>query len=523
MFGESPTKNQGLVSRLVSVINRALTASFFNALPLLIYLKSNLGQVPAISGLKPFLAIFSGSVILFLLISSLLRSTGKASLVLIVLTLFVFTFGHLDALFHHTSALLVVYIVILAVLLFLIVKTGLSKYFSLPVFQFVTFGLLIFNLASIGVFEHNVDQREPSRMTPSSTNEKSNRPDIYYIVLDAYSRDDLLKERYAFDNSSFLDSLEERGFYLPACAWSNYDSTIDTITSVLNMDYLDALPGEGMGYRQLSQDKIRLLQDSVARQYFNNLDYQFVTTRGYADFNDIRDSDLYLDVTDQSTENDRYTQTKFLAMFLDTTILRAFALESNTQGSSGSFSELHEPQVNQNSTEFIEADYWYRQSRYVFDELSKLPEQPGSFLVYAHINAPHGPFVFTPEGEFRLPEQGMEESQLYIDSIKFLNQRVLELIDNLLENSDQPPIIILQSDHATHAVDFGVDKHKILSAYYLPGDKNLDLSNTITPVNNFRLVIHNYFDSSVDLLPDTLFINNQGEYRAVSASCENTP
>ncbi len=382
---------------------------------------------------------------------------------------------------------------------------------------------MLFNLASIGVFEHNIHQREPLQKMTSTISDKSTSSDIYYIVLDAYSREDLLEERYTFDNSSFLESLQARGFYLPACAWSNYDSTIDTIVSVLNMDYLDVLAGDGMGYRQLSQDKIRLLQDSSVRRYFESLDYQLVTTRGYADFNDIRDSDLYLDVSDQSRGNDQYTQTKFLAMFLDTTILRALKLEPNSQNTSGEILASYHPQINQNSTEYIEADYWYRQTRFVLDELSKLPEQPGNFLVYAHINAPHGPYVFTPDGDFRLPEQGMEKSNLYIDSIEYLNKRVLELIDNLLINSDQPPIIILQSDHATHAIDLGVDKHKILSAYYLPGNISLKPSNTITPVNNFRLVIHNYFDSSIDLLPDTLFINRQGEYQTVPASCENIP
>ena len=54
------------------------------------------------------------------------------------------------------------------------------------------------------------------------------RPDIYYIIVDAYSRHDALGD---FDNSAFLREMESRGFYVAAEAVSNYDSSIKSITS----------------------------------------------------------------------------------------------------------------------------------------------------------------------------------------------------------------------------------------------------------------------------------------------------
>src|SRR5688572_19610664 len=38
------------------------------------------------------------------------------------------------------------------------------------------------------------------------------RPDIYYIILDGYGRQDILQALYGFDNSSFLNELSARGF-----------------------------------------------------------------------------------------------------------------------------------------------------------------------------------------------------------------------------------------------------------------------------------------------------------------------
>ena len=39
-------------------------------------------------------------------------------------------------------------------------------------------------------------------------------PDVYYIVLDAYARGDILQSRYDYDNSDMLEWLERRGFFL---------------------------------------------------------------------------------------------------------------------------------------------------------------------------------------------------------------------------------------------------------------------------------------------------------------------
>jgi hypothetical protein len=65
-------------------------------------------------------------------------------------------------------------------------------------------------------------------------------PDIYYIILDGYGRSDVLK-KYGYDNSDFLNSLRDLGFYVADCAQSNYAQTKLSLTSSLNFNYVDAL------------------------------------------------------------------------------------------------------------------------------------------------------------------------------------------------------------------------------------------------------------------------------------------
>lgn len=40
------------------------------------------------------------------------------------------------------------------------------------------------------------------------------RPDIYYIILDAYGRGDVLQQLYGHDNAAFLECLGQKGFYV---------------------------------------------------------------------------------------------------------------------------------------------------------------------------------------------------------------------------------------------------------------------------------------------------------------------
>jgi hypothetical protein len=81
------------------------------------------------------------------------------------------------------------------------------------------------------------------------------------------------------------------------------------------------------------------------------------------------------------------------------------------------------------------------------------------------------------------------------------------VIDALLDESEIPPIIILQSDHGQRPLHPGIvigddEWHKILNAMYLPGMDYDTLSDNISPVNTFRLIFNHYFDANYPMLED---------------------
>jgi phosphoglycerol transferase MdoB-like AlkP superfamily enzyme len=165
----------------------------------------------------------------------------------------------------------------------------------------------------------------------------------------------------------------------------------------------------------------------------------------------------------------------------------------------------------------------------VFDRMDDIARLPEPTFAHVHVISPHPPFVFGPNGEHTYPPDFWNEnreypSDLYAkgyqNQLTFLNQKMLEAIDTLINESDTPPIIILQGDHGPWLQP----KNKrlwILNAYYLPGH-NDELYPTISPVNTFRVIFDAYFGGKYDMLPDISYFSpvpNLYEFSEISQSC----
>ena len=87
-------------------------------------------------------------------------------------------------------------------------------------------------------------------------------------------------------------------------------------------------------------------------------------------------------------------------------------------------------------------------------------------------------------------------------------------IENLLENSDNLPIIIIQSDTGP-SISFAdttndvqqVGRMSIFNAYYFPDEKYDLLYDDITPVNSFRIIFDSHFQTNLGIVEDKVFFS----------------
>lgn len=329
------------------------------------------------------------------------------------------------------------------------------------------------------------------------SNNSGRLPDIYYIVLDGYARDDVLKDIYHVDNSEFLSFLEQKGFYVARDARANYKRTSLALSSSLNFDFLDQLAADS-GMDAIAEPHLStVIANNRTFHQLRCLGYKIVSFETGFYYTHIPTADVVY-----SQEN----PSSFESLLIGNSLLSIW---------------MRNQQYN-----------WHREG--ILFTLSKLPEITGSNspkFVFAHILSPHPPFVFGPDGaqynpqsEFTLNEHiGLrsvtsesEYIQRYGDQVSYLSKLVRSAIQGILDNSVQPPIIIVQGDHgpALHYDDNLLEKtdlmerFSILNAYYLPGvQEEKTLYSKITPVNTFRIIFNSYFDTKYPLLEDRSFFS----------------
>jgi hypothetical protein len=316
---------------------------------------------------------------------------------------------------------------------------------------------------------------------------KDQLPDVYYIILDGYPRQDVLLKYHHIDNSGFIKNLEAAGFYVPSCSQSNYAMTDLSLTSSLNMNYLEGLDRNVHGINLIDS-----IIHSDTRQFFKGLGYFIVSFDSGIWFTELQDADYYISRSRPVVSSffDITRPSDFEVLFIRTTLLRL--VEESKAAWLDTLLENPRKEI-------------YDRILFEFDQLERTPSLPGPKFVFVHILAPHfPPYIFDTDGAFVVSssmDQGLG------DELQFLNKRTLAAVQAIIDQSKLPPIIILQGDH-------GIDNEARMAnliAYHFPGDGAKGLYPTITPVNSFRLVLDTYFGQNLPLLPDVSHYSTYGD------------
>lgn len=331
-------------------------------------------------------------------------------------------------------------------------------------------------------------------------------PDVYYIILDGYMRDDLLLELTGYDNTPFLEALTDMGFVVARGSQSNYPSTAPSLITSLNLEYLPEL-GIQRPCSEVDVAASTLIRENAVRRELECLGYRTVAFEtGYV-WSEWDDADFYLKPRSSSAAQAEVSGgiSGFERMLIE--------------GSLGLLVTEGETAIQEVSPEDegVLGQVERERTEYTFEQLARLGSGVTPKLVFAHILAPHGPFVFGRDGEpvyfsERLPPPFDPNPEgvapywtAYADELAYINRRLLEVLHTILSNSGVPPIILIQGDHALLHGMTGVSDQAftlILNAYYLPDGGDALVYDTISPVNSFRLVFNHYFDGQWALLDD---------------------
>lgn len=348
-------------------------------------------------------------------------------------------------------------------------------------------------------------------------------PDIYFIMLEGYARDDVLRHDYHYNNLPFFQAMREQGFEVAEHSFANYSSTVASLASCLNMDYVQALADvDTLG----SVDLLNLYHDNRVYGFLKELGYEIVVFSPGVELLEPRAAvDRILAPPGALSE--------FESVFLDTTAF-ARVLEMTDYWRHGS---VH------HSSDLIQR----RRVLYAFNELRALARNAGSMprFIYAHLLVPEAPFLFDREGGWpresaalrdHTDDRGVTTTSLseyrspYVDQLHYTNGMIHDTVREILAASSRPPVILIASTRGPGVV-FKTEVERLsgerirarfgclLMTYYPDGAGEPPLPEEAPClVNLFRTAFNRVFGTQARPMPPEAFVSTdepEVEFRPV--------
>lgn len=482
----------------MTILNKILHPFLFGIYPVVALLAHNIEEIQVKAALRSIIISILATVTIVVLYKLLLRDRHKVAIVSTLSIGLFFSYGHIYNFLEQVNILGItigrhrlfvpVWIALFAIGYWWVAIKAFDLKAINKALNVIALSVFVFPLFQIGQF--GIQTFFVSRAYPLDNSEITNLhppedqpiPDIYYIILDGYSRDDMLNKYYNLDNTPFLNRLTQMGFYVARCSQSNYAQSQLSLASSLNVNYINALDDR---FRPGNTSRIGLsdlIKHSATRKALEYLGYTTIAFETGYEATQLSDAALYLSPRMIPAINE------FETLFIRTTAARLLA----------------EGVAFLNLPPDWEARDQINRERilYTLDNLLTLPDVGGPKFVFAHIIAPHWPHVFGPNGEH--VHERPDSVAGYRNQVVFINTKIESIVSEILANSHSPPIIIIQADHGS-IIESPPRRMSILNAYHLPYGGNQQLYENISPVNSFRVIFDYYFNGSFGLLEDVSY------------------
>lgn len=319
------------------------------------------------------------------------------------------------------------------------------------------------------------------------------RPNVYWFVFDMYARADVLKADLGHDNSEFLASLRQRGFFVADKAVANYTSTKLSLSTTVSMDYY--LPVGSRLHPRLWTDRLQGYNAVVER--FHGLGYRYI----HAEPGGIN----------------RKTRCGGREQQCISGPTRGWLGISEAEAGLLKLTPLY-PVLVVLAPGLLSFDFTAIGD--VMDAIRIDAEQP--HFLFAHLLTPHPPARFGPgcrrlkRTAWELVAEDSEKTRAaYLNDLGCLNPLILKAIDDILARDRSDPIVILQGDHGLKLRvvgppgDAGMEPwmavHGVLHAMRLPARCRHDASPRFSTVNTFRIVFGCIEAAPMPMLANRIF------------------
>jgi len=153
-----------------------------------------------------------------------------------------------------------------------------------------------------------------------------------------------------------------------------------------------------------------------------------------------------------------------------------------------------------------------------FKAIPKPERQRGPVFTFAHVLAPHSPYVFDRNG-IKGAETSLtkwERPLEYAEQVRFINKQILKIVDEIDRVSGRDAIIVLHGDHGARSQgqlggtpEQNREQMATFAAYRVPAKAQAAIYPGMSLVNNWRVIFSNVFGATdLPLLQDRTFYSD---------------
>lgn len=361
-------------------------------------------------------------------------------------------------------------------------------------------GLIIFNLVTIIPFELNRKANTnqalsgPSQTDLSKSPANEKKPDIYYILFDEFSGFEPMREYWHNPEiDGFINFLESKNFQIIEDSHGSSTNSIHQMASRLNYQNFPYNFESEFSFSKESEQWYDAISDNQVLKFLKQEGY---TTISFIPFQFANlssktiKSDISYSVKDIPATTLSLYFDEFWILVADKTMLKEL-------------SSIYKKLGTDSHSNFI---------FFTINRVSNLRDVPSPKFIYAHLLFPHSPYLFDKNGNLNLPS-AYNDNAYYLGNYNYSMKMAQEIVNHILEgaNPENPPVIILQSDHGfrnfseengfkNQLPDFPVEfKTSILYARLIPGYTPAHSAQESDPINTFPILFNFLFDAGIPL------------------------
>ena len=463
----------------------------------------NYGYLNPVEVLKVGAIIILCMAIPFLAIGFFTKNYLFSSLVCFFIALWYLFFGAIHDWIKATSFLsflksytiLIPLLLVVTILWIWWVKKNKSRQQALVMYLNILFLVICISDTVLLINKHNrFSNTKVVKSVAFNLAKPTQKPNVYFLLFDEYAGYKSLQDSFGFSNDSLYNFLQQKDFkVLPV--FSNYDYTPFSMSSILNMRYVDPNYNHTLLTQADIQARFGEIRNAGVFSIFRSMNY---TIENYSVF-DIKDHPAL------SGSNPLFPIHSYL--LTDKIFHNRLIKDLGWWFVTGKF-----------QIPFIKDQYLLKDDAYnkkaeqkVLQSASTKTGSPK--FCYAHFFLPHGKYFRDSSGALNsiVQMQDLFNKPLYLSYLKYTNGVIRNLV-NTIVNKDSGAIVIVMSDHGFYNYQsLGDDDPLNYDNFCLvrfPGKNYLPYKDKWSNVNFFRYVFNCQFGQSLPYLKDsTIFVN----------------